>query len=489
MDCIKKKPLSLWFARLRAQEEVDHFPNYLKNGNSVAWNMDTDGYYNADPSTDDLLRAKNIPWEVYMTARLITETELKLLQKFDRKDVQTQARLLEEDDGASYFAALLSVLKNVTKDETVQYVLALFDTLLTEAISHAVLLHSAAQQGRLDVYSILLRLLSRKDWYTQEKASQLLALAIASRPMQDNPLEIENVIVSYVDWICGQLRRPVHSSKSIPAVVHAASIILKDRAIRSTFVRAGGVRLVSPLVSMPKDGAQLHIQLLYDATLCAWLLSFDETIADSLATPAVIGGLVDMVRLAKKEKLVRIALLAMKNLLEAGGTTLEYAAVEKGLAKAIELRVLQTWDDEDVPPLLEWMADHLEEGIFSLSSFERYKGELQTGKLHWGPIHESEAFWLENAEKLSENNCALLKVLLKMLEQSQEAITLAVACRDLANYVKFAPHGRGIASELKGKELAMRLMMHPDSQVQREALMTVQVILLSKDKLGFLSLQ
>lgn len=40
--------------------------------------------------------------------------------------------------------------------------------------------------------------------------------------------------------------------------------------------------------------------------------------------------------------------------------------------------------------------------------------------------------------------------------------------------------------ELRGKELVMRLMMHPDPEVQKEALLCVQKILLSKDKVDFL---
>lgn len=53
------------------------------------------------------------------------------------------------------------------------------------------------------------------------------------------------------------------------------------------------------------------------------------------------------------------------------------------------------------------------------------------------------------------------------------------------------PHvaGRGIVSELRGKELVMRLMMHPDPDVQSQALKCVQKVLLSKDKSDFLAAQ
>lgn len=41
------------------------------------------------------------------------------------------SRLLLLQSGASYMEAFLTVLKNVTKDETVQYVLAMVEELLT----------------------------------------------------------------------------------------------------------------------------------------------------------------------------------------------------------------------------------------------------------------------------------------------------------------------------------------------------------------------
>ena len=40
-----------------------------------------------------------------------------------------------------------------------------------------------------------------------------------------------------------------------------------------------------------------------------------------------------------------------------------------------------------------------------------------------------------------ENNCALLRALLRLLETSRDSTTLSVGCRDLANFVTYYPHG------------------------------------------------
>lgn len=64
--------------------------------------------------------------------------------------------------------------------------------------------------------------------------------------------------------------------------------------------------------------------------------------------------------------------------------------------------------------------------------------------------------------------------------------TLAVGCNDLGKFIECHPHGRYIVSDLRGKELVMRLMVHPDPEVQKRALLCVQKIMLPRDKLDFL---
>lgn len=470
---------------------------------------------------------RDIPWDIYQTARLITDRDLQLLRRFDKKEPAYQGKLLEEA-GPSYIEAFLTVLKNVTKDETVQYVLALLEQMLAEDSGRAQLFHALASTGpggALDAYQILLRLLHRNDWFTQEKACLLLTAVLASRPdkaalkapsVTSNgastsaaaagivvaaeevaaapasaaAAEVQKAAASFVDWLCAQLRRPADPARSVPTAVHALSQLLREPPLRVMLHRAGGVQLVAPLVVMPAPGSgqQLNIQLLYEATLCCWELSFHGPAADVLCgSTNVVGALVDMVRLAQKEKLVRVALMALKNLVSAGPMSLEYAVVEKGLPKALANRALQHWDDQDIPDLIAWMEEHLQEGIATLSSFERYKKELLSGQLTWAPMHDSDSFWRENAEKLVDNNCQLLRVLLKLLETSRDSTTLAVGCQDVAQFVSHISHGRGIVSELRGKELVMRLMMHPDPDVQSQALKCVQKVLLSRDKADFLA--
>ena len=47
-------------------------------------------------TTEGILRTRDIPWDIYMTARLISERDLQLLRRYDKKDADLRARLLDE---------------------------------------------------------------------------------------------------------------------------------------------------------------------------------------------------------------------------------------------------------------------------------------------------------------------------------------------------------------------------------------------------------
>lgn len=113
--------------------------------------------------------ARDIPWETYMTARLITDKELQLIRRYDKRTEELQASLLDES-GPAYVEAFLTVLRNVTKEETVQYILALLLQMLSTNPSRAALFHQIGElhlPGAADPYTIFLRLLQRSDWFTQ----------------------------------------------------------------------------------------------------------------------------------------------------------------------------------------------------------------------------------------------------------------------------------------------------------------------------------
>lgn len=78
----------------------------------------------------------------------------------------------------------------------------------------------------------------------------------------------------------------------------------------------------------------------------------------------------------------------------------------------------------------------------SFSSYDEYVTEVRSGRLEWSPVHRSEKFWRENADRLNEKNYELLKILIHLLESSQDPLILSVASFDLGEYVRHYPRGK-----------------------------------------------
>lgn len=69
---------------------------------------------------------------------------------------------------------------------------------------------------------------------------------------------------------------------------------------------------------------------------------------------------------------------------------------------------------------LEVLEERLAANVQLLSSFDKYKREILSGNLDWGPMHTTEQFWRDNSTKLEEKDYQIMRVLLKHLETSRD---------------------------------------------------------------------
>lgn len=60
-------------------------------------------------------------------------------------------------------------------------------------------------------------------------------------------------------------------------------------------------------------------------------------------------------------------------------------------------------------------------------------------------MHSSELFWRQNVDKFEEKDFQVLRLLLKLIEQSREAKTQAVGCNDLGMFITHHPQARAAA--------------------------------------------
>lgn len=429
-----------------------------------------------------------------MTTKLISGTGLQLLRRYDNRSESYRAQLLD-DDGPAYVKVFVSILRDIFKEETVEYVLALMDEMLTANPKRARLFHDKSLANE-DTYEPFLRLLWKGNWFIQEKSCKILSLIVSARPRaldgviangeasnsKKNITCIGDVLKGLVEWLCAQLKNPSHPTRGVPTAVNCLAALLKEPVVRSSFVRADGVKLLIPLIS--PASTQQSIQLLYETCLCIWLLSYYEPAIEFLATSRALQRLVEVVKSSTKEKVVRVIVLTLRNLLPKG--TFGAQMVDLSLPQIVQSLKTQAWSDEDLLEALNQLEEGLKDNIKKLSSFDKYKQEVLLGHLDWTPVHKDPLFWRDNITSFEENDFQILRVLITILDTSNDPRSLAVACYDLSQFIQYHPAGRIIVTDLKAKERAMKLMNHENAEVTKNALLCIQRLFLGSKYASFL---
>lgn len=216
-------------------------------------------------------------------------------------------------------------------------------------------------------------------------------------------------------------------------------------------------------------------QLIYQVVLCFWLLSFNKDIAAELNVKlGLIPLLVDVARNAVKEKVTRVTVATFHNLLaKAPDVNAPVMLGSKGLT-LVENLLSRKWSDEEIEDDLEYIKTELSERLKTMTTWDEYLSELQSGQLTFeSPVHELDDFWKQNAPKFVDDDGKVLKQLVSILNESDDAATLAVACSDVGKFVHFFEQGKKRVSDLGAKTRIMALMTHQDANVKYHALHTV----------------
>ena len=133
-----------------------------------------------------------------MTTKLITGTGLQLLRRYDKKAESYKAQLLD-DDGPGYVRVFVTILRDIFKEETVEYVLALIDEMLTANPRRARLFHDSSLSNE-DTYEPFLRFLWKGNWFIQEKSCKILSLIVRyARPNVQNVADANGISLTTDD--------------------------------------------------------------------------------------------------------------------------------------------------------------------------------------------------------------------------------------------------------------------------------------------------
>lgn len=382
----------------------------------------------------------------------------------------------------------------------------------------------------VDQWKALLRVLNKGgkgDIFAQKVASlslaRILITAFPSQRHKNNSVDKDgNTVkarqVSYASaaepmealaaWVASQLKNA--TGAMIGVCIPALKAIVDAHESRIILCKSGGIKYISrqlragskttkTLTSMDnKKKVQTSVQQLYELTFCLWILTYElndspQIRADFAKDALAVLALVDMVSIAPREKVVRVALSALSNLATCDADTVPAPAgqtrfdgthflgemIACGLMKAVDhLRDRQFTDPdmvEDVKKLHKLLVDNYKE----MSRWEVYKNELESGHLQWGSTH-TEAFFKQNAFMMEgkDGDFRPLKVLIALLSSTDEEVA-AISCYDIGEFVRHYPNGRAIVKRLGAKDVVMPLIEHENPELQRQALQCVSKIMVN----------
>lgn len=435
--------------------------------------------------SEDEVLARTIPWDQLGSGYLSSE-ELEMIKKYDSSREQlagnTQAAFMNEN-GAKFAKIFLILLARLQRDEYVQYVLTLLDEMLNDDRDKALLfykLEGEHEEGIPELpFGPLYGLLRRKkeDWYISKKAS-----TICTTFLIEFPAVSKGNMVFFFDWLAQRLREDTSIADRIIAITCLQSL-LRINKYRLLFMKQGGLeRLISLVKYAPSSAEQApakdrpSFQVIYQTIFCIWCLSFHPTVREHMDSAELITNLCHICKNISYQKVVRLAVATLTNTLDIGRNA-EYM-IGAGLLKSLQtLEHLKPRGDEDVRKNLEKLTEALETKYTELSSFDMYKSELVSGNLDWTPAHRSEKFWRANIVRFEENDYQVLHILKELLEKSRDPKVLSVACFDVGEFVRFHPRGKAIAQHIGFKTSFMKLLNHKSGEVRKEALLSLQKLM------------
>eukprot|EP00644_Phytophthora_capsici_P010322 jgi/Phyca11/573119/estExt2_Genewise1.C_PHYCAscaffold_510194 len=458
----------------------------MESKSHVAINMSGSGSLDVALAREEALhRFRDINWATYTRAGgfSLEKTEITALKDLEGvikpgADDATNVKAVDEfmsDAGPLVGSALLKLVKNVTEPTVLKYCLARMEELLPDGLRlHKRMVFFVPEGSTVDAAPFL-RMIRNDTGYMQYAASHLLALFLTIRPRQEDAEALSQ-------WAIQALKTgalPTSTNDSTRANVTRAAVaslmvLLRNEKLRIVFVKLGGVPPVVDLL----ESSQNRAQLAYELTFILWTLAFCDEAMEKFVAAKALDAIVQQVAAAPREKVVRVALEALQNLLGKLSGFFNERMIDSGLLKTLNNMRERKWADEDIVKGIQAVRDVLIREYKELNTMERYEKELRTGTLNWGLLH-TDKFWKDNFMTFENKEFELIRLLIELLE-SDDPKTVSVALFDLGEFVRFYPNGKHIAKRLGAKKVAMKLMTHENAEVQKQALQCISKMMVNK---------
>jgi V-type H+-transporting ATPase subunit H len=450
--------------------------------------------------------------KVVKELRTLDDVSLKVLEQLlafrVNSDVVTTLVAGKEEQIA---AAVLKAAAGTHAVPVLGYLLRFFADLVAHAKTVAMQLGREDSQGVFGVDPAVL-FLNLSDEHTDCGVTNP-AVFLAAQALRFSPVNSRN------DAVRRFLSKAVRTFSATPLnlnemefVVNACVVLAKRKELRGMICDSGLVELIPRILTetCTNDLAGM-VQVLYEGLLLTWLLSFEYPCLVVMNRVKMIPTIHRVIQRVSKEKCIRVAIMTLRNFVAAQnkyfnvthqsvewvdpsvyrlgeingnkGPNFFHEMVGIGLMKSLWQLSRRKFGDEDIAKDVEDLSVSLEASLEVLTSFSEYRGEVHSGILEWSPVHSSAKFWKENYTKFEDGNYEVLRDLCRIVMNAKSDVTLAVACHDVGELVRYHPTGRMLLQlpQVQGlKERIMTLMSDPNPEVAKHALLAVQKIMVQR---------
>ena len=417
---------------------------------------------------------RDINWSGYEKNGFLTKKELGLILDYDKQRKEDQSDLLAEK-GADYAALFVKALESIRTKDSVEYLIVLVDALL-ETDPSRVRYFQQLTEGKVDPYASFLRILQSTEQgyhpFVLGRTSTILATLLSTAPQ--SPLTAQST-TAFMRYLVSKLASATTTSRDVLSALLALKPLLRQSAMQELFASEGGIRALAALLS--KDSV-VNAQLLYSVGFVFWLLSYSPTLSEQLMDSGGIKRVVGFLKTQSMEKVIRISVATLRNLLSHNNPAINEALIGLSLLPIIDTLNKRKFKDQDINPDMEEILAALNATIARLSTFDMYHSEVISGNLQWTPAHRNEVFWRENIGRFEEKNYQLVAKLIDLLADEDDVVR-EVACHDLGEFARFAPEGKRVIGKLGGKAKLMVNLSHKNPKVSKAALLATQKLMVA----------
>lgn len=430
------------------------------------------------------MRSRVLALDAYLRSDLLTQDEASALKVLsDKKQIeQTNKVVLASPE--LYATKFITLLSRKPKDDIVTYVLVIIIDVILQDKSFA---NSILQLSKIDStlpYTPLIELLSSEDESIILSSIYVLSLLFLNDPasINGNSSSTEDNLVKLFDILCNKLLKSTSQPLNYLSIQFIKEL-LTIKSYRLIFWK-NHLKLSPNLFKtfMERKG---ELQMRYYSTFSIWLLTFSKQTSKDISDsyPELIGALYVSAKDSVKEKIVRLSISSLLNILnvENNEKIVKQSLLVNGLEISKNL-LERKWADEELKLDLETLVNLLTDAVSTLTTFDEFENELKLKKFTWSPSHKSEEFWIENIEKFKENNWKLLKELVSLItfesvSEEQMYLNQSIICHDIYQIIKNEPDVVKILDKSGAKPKIMSLLNSPNSNVKFEALKTTQKLL------------